>query len=503
MEAHMEYDSEDNLYRWVQPGRENVEDNKYLAWYGETDTQRAKHLLLRERTPEKVVNYYDYDEFGNRTSSRRVDYRVTTNNTAETAYPYIRTEQTYTTDGNFALTAKDARGNTVTRSTNARTGELNSVTDPTGQTVSYTYDDTKRVTGVQTAADGKTYRNAYTYEEDRIKTVSHNTTDNTATDVTYTFNYDDLGRKTTVKVGSQTLSTNVYENDRNGLLQEVQYGNGGKVKYTYDDFDRITGLRYDDETSDRYTYEYGANGREARVHDNDLGRIYETEYDLSERPCKGTLVGADGHRLYRTTLEYTRHSNLNSFREEVGEGWLGSTHKTSYTYDVDNRVTEMQFDDSLHKIAYEYDELGRIKERALTNGSAGYTTTYTFVAGGYGTNSTTPLVAGITQGTGSNAMNFAYAYDSRGNITSETRNGKVTTYTYDALGQLIRVNDPHDTTAGASGTTWVYTYDRGGQHSLQIILRLHHRHARHGGRHHCLFVYGQQLEGQADLLRWQ
>ena len=68
----------------------------------------------------------------------------------------------------------------------------------------------------------------------------------------------------------------------------------------------------------------------------------------------------------------------------------------------------------------------------------------------------------ITQGTGSNAMNFAYAYDSRGNITSETRNGKVTTYTYDALGQLIRVNDPNDPTAGSTGTTWVYNYDRGG-----------------------------------------
>ncbi len=462
MEAHMEYDSADNLYRWVQPGRENVEANKYLAWYGDTDTQRAKHLLLRERTPEKVVNYHDYNNHGSRTSSRCVDYRVTTNNTAETAYPYIRTEQTYTADGNFALDAKDARGNTVTRSTNTRTGELNSVTDPTGQTINYTYDDAKRVTGVETTGDGKTYRNAYTYEEDRIKTTSHNTTDDMAADVTYTFDYDDLGRKTTVRVGTQTLSTNVYENDRNGLLSEVQYGNGGKVKYTYDEFDRLTGLRYDDETSDRYTYEYGANGMAARVHDNNLGRSYETEYDLSDRPCQGTLIGADGHRLYRTTLEYTRHSNLNSFREEVGEGWLGSTHKTSYTYDIDNRVTEMQFDDATHKIAYEYDELGRIKERALTNGSAGYTTTYTFVAGGYGTNSTTLLVAGITQGTGSNAMNFAYAYDSRGNITSETRNGKVTTYTYDALGQLIRVNDPHDTTAGAGGTTWVYNYDRGG-----------------------------------------
>ena len=59
---------------------------------------------LRTRTPEYVINYYDYDEYGNRTSSRRVDVRVTTNNTAETAYPYIRSEQTYTTDGNFALT---------------------------------------------------------------------------------------------------------------------------------------------------------------------------------------------------------------------------------------------------------------------------------------------------------------------------------------------------------------------------------------------------------------
>lgn len=40
--------------------------------------------------------------------------------------------------------------------------------------------------------------------------------------------------------------------------------------------------------------------------------------------------------------------------------------------------------------------------------------------------------------------NFAYEYDSRGNIVQETYSGKVTTYTYDALGQRIRVNDPND-----------------------------------------------------------
>ena len=462
MKEHMEYDDQDNVTRYVQPGRENVEANKYHMYYGADTAERTKHLLLRERTPEQVMNYYDYDSYGNCTTSRRLDARAANDSSLETAYPYIRTEQTYTSDGNFAQTAKDARGNTVTRSVNTNDGTLESVTDPAGQTVSYTYDASKRVTGVQTTADGKTYKNAYTYEEDRIKTVSHNTTSDTATDVTYTFNYDDLGRKTTVKVGTQTLSTNVYESDRNGLLSEVQYGNGGKVKYTYDDFDRLTGLRYDDEASDRYTYEYGANGKAARVHDNNLDRVYETEYDLSERPCRSTLRDANDTVLYRTTLEYTRHSNLNRFREEVSDGWGEQEYETSYTYDVDNRVTQMQFGDSLHKIAYTYDELGRIKERTLTNGSSAYASTYTFVAGGYGTNSTTPLLAGISQGTGSNAMNFSYAYDSRGYITSETRNGAVTTYTYDTLGQLIRVNDPNDTTAGESGTTWLYNYDRGG-----------------------------------------
>ena len=72
--------------------------------------------------------------------------------------------------------------------------------------------------------------------------------------------------------------------------------------------------------------------------------------------------------------------------------------------------------------------------------------------GGYGTNSTTPLVKKIAQ----NGISFEYEYDSRGNITSEKRGDLTTTYQYDALGQLIRVNDPHE------NATWVYNYDRGG-----------------------------------------
>ena len=147
-----------------------------------------------------------------------------------------------------------------------------------------------------------------------------------------------------------------------------------------------------------------------------------------------------------------------------GEATDNETHRTEYAYDADNRVTQFKYDGSdSTKVNYSYDKLNRVTQRTVTNGAA-YATQYGYAQGAsaYGANATTPLINAITQGSGANALNFSYTYDSRGNITSETRNGVTTTYEYDALGQLIRVNDPNDTTVGATGTTWIYAYDRGG-----------------------------------------
>ena len=76
---------------------------------------------------------------------------------------------------------------------------------------------------------------------------------------------------------------------RQGLLKEVQYGNGGKVGYEYDEYDRLTGVKYDNETTPRYTYEYGANGQAMRVEDKNLNRVQQVEYDLAERPMQKTI----------------------------------------------------------------------------------------------------------------------------------------------------------------------------------------------------------------------
>ena len=94
------------------------------------------------------------------------------------------------------------------------------------------------------------------------------------------------------------------------------------------------------------------------------------------------------------------------------------------------------------RVDYTYDKLNRITSRKTTN-SVEYNTVYGYVQGdttAYGTNATTPLVASITQGSGANAFSLAYTYDSRGNITSETRNGNITTYEYDALGKAAERN---------------------------------------------------------------
>ena len=464
------YDSADNITKYTQPGLDSsVANNQYWAYYGNTSAQRKKHLPLRTRTPMHMTDYYTYDSNGNCTKSDRVDYAVYTDNPNQTGnastegYTRIHTETTYAANGNYVASMKDARGKTVQQSVNAYNGTLTSVTDPASQTVSYTYDGSKRVTNVETTASSKTYRNAYTYENDRVKTVSHNTTSNTGTDVTYTFGYDALGRKKTVKVGTQTLSTNTYSSDRRGLLTKVTYGNGGKVQYTYDAFDRMTGVKYDSETTDRYKYEYGANGAVALVKDSNLSRTTLTAYDLADRPVQTELKTTSGTTLYRTKLSYDKQNRLKQYYDVVG----GSAHKSDFTYDRDNRVTGVAYS-AASKVNYTYDVLGRITKRVVTSASGDsdpgkLTSNYTYFASGctdtgYDSKCTTPLVKKIAQ----EKITFEYTYDSRGNISSEKRGSKTTGYTYDKLGQLTRVNDPNDTTSGSTGTTWVYAYDRGG-----------------------------------------
>ena len=216
---------------------------------------------------------------------------------------------------------------------------------------------------------------------------------------------------------------------------------------------------YGEETTPRYEYDYNAKGQVARVRDNLLNRTTQSEYDLANRPVR-VKTAEVGQHVYTGQVAYDNvYGNLSEFTEKVGEN--RQEFGTKFGYDDENRPTSLTYSASGKEIGQStttIDKLNRTTFSAVKLGSKTFTSEYHFAAGGYGTGSVTNLVASITQP----GCNCGYGYDDNGNIASATLNGKWTGYTYDALGQLVQVNDHSDTRSGASGTTWKYTYDLGG-----------------------------------------
>jgi RHS repeat-associated protein len=260
-----------------------------------------------------------------------------------------------------------------------------------------------------------------------------------------------------------SLSQSAYQNDTTkpnfGTLTATTYGNGAKISSRYDDFNRVTGVVYGEETAPRYEYDYNAKGQVARVRDNLLNRTTQSEYDLANRPVRVKTAEA-GQHVYTGQVAYDNvYGNLSEFTEKVGEN--RQEFGTKFGYDDENRPTSLTYSASGKEIGQStttIDKLNRTTFSAVKLGSKTFTSEYHFAAGGYGTGSVTNLVASITQP----GCNCGYGYDDNGNITSATLNGKWTGYTYDALGQLVQVNDHSDTRSGSNGTTWKYTYDLGG-----------------------------------------
>ena len=430
--------------------------------YGDTEAEQKKHLLLKSIAPLGSASVFTYDAFGNPLTSQ------VQNADANPSY-FIRGETTYTNDGNYVTEQKDARGKIVRTEIDPERGTTTSVTDAKGQTVEYKYDELRRIVKTSAKMGAKegiqTVHNEYTYDVKRgnLVEIRHNTDGDTANDVVYSFEQDALGRQTVVKVGNQTLSQSQYQNDPTkpnfGTLTATTYGNGAKVSSRYDDFNRVTGVVYGEETAPRYEYDYNAKGQVARVRDNLLNRTTQSEYDLANRPVR-VKTSEDTKHVYTGQVAYDNvYGNLSEFTEKVGEN--RQEFGTKFGYDDENRPTSLTYSVGAATIGQStttIDKLNRTTFSAVKLGSKTFTSEYHFAAGGYGTGSVTNLVASITQP----GCNCGYGYDDNGNIASATLNGKWTGYTYDALGQLVQVNDHSDTRSGENGTTWKYTYDLGG-----------------------------------------
>ena len=83
-----------------------------------------------------------------------------------------------------------------------------------------------------------------------------------------------------------------------------------------------------------------------------------------------------------------------------------SKYETTFAHDNENRPTTLTYQNA-GQTAYTYDGIGRTSQRTVNAGGSNILTNYTYLAGGHGTGSATPLVQTITQ----LGKTLTYTYD--------------------------------------------------------------------------------------------
>ena len=355
----------------------------------------------------------------------------------------IVTSATYGGNQNRLVSVTDATGATVSYNyDNANVQMLalpTRITDPSGTVTSYTYDSRNRVsqTGIENWANL-----SYTYTKGNLTSVARVAGGTTQT---YSFAYDGFGNMTSAKVGSRTLSTYTY-GANNGPLTKQTYGNGDTVAYTYDDLGRVKTST----TSDGKTVVYTYNG-EGKLHSATTGNWRrEFENDTLGRPFSSAEYKQEVVNGEQTWVEKLRLQNkYNDKNQLINQFRLlpDKTITTTYSYDNYGRLNSYN-PGAGGSFVFSYDGLSRIASVSTHVHKRSYT-----YEDGAAENTTTNRVsryALTSAGAGQYfvPLTYNYTYDEDGNILTITDpiSGN-RSYTYDELGQMLT-----ETIAGTAHT---------------------------------------------------
>ena len=332
-----------------------------------------------------------------------------------------------------------------------RLGQVLTVTNALGATMSYGYDDLGRQTSVTTPdPDGTNsqYTAATTtYAYDAAGNVLQ-TTDALGNVTAYT--YDARNRRIDVTLpdpdgtGSLTSGTIAYDYDARGNLTSLTDPLNHTTVYAYNDLNQRTSITTPDPdgTNSAYTaattaYTYDQNGNLLTVTDP-LGNVTEYTYDALNRQLSVTTPDPDG-----TNSAYT-------------------AAVTAYAYDLNGNVLSVT-DPAGQVTSYLYDNLNRRIQQTLpdpdgTGSQYAAVTTWAYDENNNLIAVTDPL--GNAPGGTPADHTTTYAFDNLNRLVSETLpdpdgtgslSVPVTTYTYDAVGNRLTLTDPVSNT-----TTWAY-----------------------------------------------
>ena len=412
-------------------------------------TYNDNHQLTRSVTATGLQTDYGYDAYGNSTS-------VTIRPQNDTGAA-IRSDSTYTADGNMLASTTGGDRNTVTYSNDTDRSLVTAVTDAKNAVTSYSYDSMRRQTGV-TGADGSSVSSVYA--DDYLTSLSHSGGDSSTT---YNFSYGVAGLSTAVKIGETwTLVSNSYNTGAWTLAQQL-YGNGLWWKYDYDAqtddlLRRYTNLS--DTGGIGYAYTYDSRGQISKIEKKSLtlengaitGETLVTAeyygYDAMDRLTR--IVVTDGTNLISDIAwTYDADQNVTAITTRVNNNGTLRTDTYAYSYDDDHRPTNTAYGSVSESITY--DGYSRVTGKTVQNsGNTVLSTTYAYRD--IDAEHTTTQVSSLTSSFSGNTVSHSYTYDANGNILSDG----TTTYAYDSLNQLVWEYNT------AAGKAWNYAYDLGG-----------------------------------------
>lgn len=402
--------------------------------------------------PLSHTTTFTYDARGNELSVTDPLSHVTTN-----TYDSLN-DQLTSTDPNGVTTTNsyDSRGNLLTsstpllsatgstlatrttiyaHSTSAHPGDLTAVTNPNGNTTTFSYDsygDLTTVTAPPSPENASGDRTTYTYNTDtgwRTSMVSPrgNLPGATAAAYTTTYGYDQNGLPSLTRdslwsptAPTQHQTSTTYDLD--GNVASVSDGNGRVTSYVRDADGEVITTNLPNGLATHQTWT--ANGQLATVTDtlsrvttytynsvdelitskDPLNNITSYGYDLAGRR---TLITAPGATCTGTPTAGCTSTTYNAANQVTAVSYLdGATAGiSSVTYDADGHRTGQT--DASGTSSYTFDSLGR-----------------------------------LTSSTDGNGVNTSYGFDLGGNLISLSYPGNHTvTRTYDSLDRVASVTD--------------------------------------------------------------
>lgn len=424
----------------------------------ENSEEEGEESVEESEPTETEPDPYTYteDEFGNilTETNTQGDFHQTTT-------------YTYSDDGNYLTSMTDADGNTVQYHYNSNTGLLEYLIDANNVRTNYGYNAMRELQMVNldpsNIAGSTAMAASYIYTQGRLTGLTYGV-------YTYQFAYDIWGNVVSVSMNGRPLvAYNYGDTAYKGQVRTLTYGNGQNVYYTYNALGQVTNVGYTNQP-DRFNYVYDADGSLLMIEDNLMEQttVYtETGYEI--RMLDGSLI-------------YSCSSDDDGNKTENVNGMTFQT-----TVDAEENSTEITdgANATLMTASRVYDAFDRLTRRSLTSGWGSVNSSYQYVTNSDGStgnlvsNYSTYYLNATSQQT---TLKFSYSYDGNGNITDIVRTERtgnvvppptpvpgdepvtmllggdriVTSYTYDAAGQLLEAID------GETDRIYRYTYDNSG-----------------------------------------